>query len=87
MVFDHLLSEHELYIPLYHSRFAEICQGNGCFVYNSFTDKGEKDENGRVEMERRVTAELARIWSPLRDEGEHGVGTGVLDRPNTKSGK
>ena len=42
MVFDHLLSEHELYIPLHHSRFAEICQGNGCFVYNSFTNSDYK---------------------------------------------
>ena len=35
-------SELELYIPLYHSRLAEICQGNRGFVYNSFTNSDYK---------------------------------------------
>ena len=67
MVFDHLLSEHELYIPLHHSRFAEICQGNRGFVYNSFTDKGKNEKNDSAEEQLRENQYLIQDMDPVAD--------------------
>ena len=47
--------------------------------------RGEKDKNGRGEMERRATAELARIWSLLR-EGRARRRDG-RPRPSEKKGR
>ena len=53
---------------------------------NSLSEK-TSDEAYLSAVERGDMETAIRETSPLRNEGEHGVGTGVLDRPNTKRGK